>query len=131
MSARLMLSLPPALLRVAAEVSTPLMVMKGVVVPSKLADMVVFAEATVVEAVVVVTVEGVGQRMEKVVKCATGAETSLRVVLTVEGSCSQAEPVQQAKYRLDSVAPAGREATSYLSVSLAAGEKAAPEGMKL
>ena len=64
-------------------------------------------------------------------KCATGAETSLSVAFTVEESRSQDEPFQKAIYRLDSVAPAGREAVSYLSVRVAEGAKVAPLGLKL
>ena len=96
LSARLMLSLPPVLLRLTAEVSTPPLVMKAVVVPSILADRVTLPVAAdgAVGVGAVGLVEGAGQRMANVVKCATGAETSLRVVFTVENSFSQAEPLQ-------------------------------------
>ena len=70
-------------------------------------------------------------RIAKTVKWLTGAVTVLFCVLTVDVSSDQADPVQKAMYRFDSVTPDGRVAGSYLRVKLAAGLKVVLFGAKL
>ena len=73
---------------------------------------------------------GCGQRRAKMVKCDTGADTSRAVLLTVEARLCQADPFQKAILSVVSLAPAGSQPASYLSVSVPAGEKVAPAGRK-